>query len=144
MVGSDEVSGIYVCAEVGDGFQIELFQMIGVAGFGLNPLTPKTEYGNINRLLYFICERVCKLITLMQEAYSLMQGQPDSNLQVIVDMLRMMKEQSAERTLVISSAANRPYRLGILKNQVKMPREFYDHFDDDNGEIWASFNEDAL
>ena len=82
-------------------------------------------------------------MTLMQEAYSLMQGQPDSNLQVIVDLLRMMKAQPVERMQSISNDANRPYRLGILKNQVKMPKEYYDHFDDDNGEIWASFSEDA-
>ena len=85
-------------------------------------------------------------MTLIQEANLLMQNQPDSNLRIIVDMLRAMNPTAkvSDSHTTVSEEKSHPYRLGILKNKVHMPEDSYDHFDDDNEEIWKDFNEDSL
>ena len=86
-------------------------------------------------------------MTLIQEAYSLIQRQPEKNLKLIVDMLRHMVNNSSMEMRGLSDinlTQNRPYRLGIYQNRFNLPEEFYEHFNDDNDEIWADFREDMI
>ncbi|MBO6113318.1 MAG: hypothetical protein J6P45_09765 [Lachnospiraceae bacterium] len=76
-------------------------------------------------------------MTLMQEAYLLMQKQPDSNLRIIVDMLHAMNIKQPESDVAVSS---KPFkRTGQAKGVFKLPADFDEHFDDMNDEIASLF-----
>ena len=81
-------------------------------------------------------------MTLMQEAYLLMQKQPESNQQIIVDMLHAMNVK--QPTVDISTSAKPFKRTGQAKGVFNLPADFDEHFDDMNDEIAAMFyGEDA-
>lgn len=81
-------------------------------------------------------------MTLMQEAYLLMQKQPESNLQIIVDMLHAMNIK--QPTADIATAKHPFKRTGKAKGVFNLPADFDEHFDDMNDEIAAMFyGEDA-
>ncbi|MBR1635418.1 MAG: hypothetical protein IJ682_10210 [Lachnospiraceae bacterium] len=76
-------------------------------------------------------------MTLMQEAYLLMQKQPESNLRIIVDMLHAM---SIKHPTVDVSVNAQPFkRTGQAKGVFNLPADFDEHFDDMNDEIAAMF-----
>ena len=81
-------------------------------------------------------------MTLMQEAYLLMQKQPESNLQIIVDMLHAMNIKQPAADI---ATAEQPFkRTGKAKGVFNLPADFDEHFDDMNDEIAAMFyGEDA-
>lgn len=81
-------------------------------------------------------------MTLMQEAYLLMQKQPESNLRIIVDMLHAM---NVKQPTVDISVTTQPFkRTGQAKGAFNLPEDFDEHFDDMNDEIAAMFyGEDA-
>ena len=86
-------------------------------------------------------------MTLIQEAYSLLQNQTDSNLRVIIDMLRSMRgfSKSGDDTVVTEiEEPLHPPRLGALKGKINLPTDLYDHFDDDREEIWGNFDEATI
>ena len=76
-------------------------------------------------------------MTLMQEAYLLMQKQPESNLQIIVDMLHAMSIKQPGENASISSQSFK--RTGQAKGEFNLPADFDEHFDDINDEIASMF-----
>lgn len=76
-------------------------------------------------------------MTPLQEAYLLMQKQPESNIRLIIDLLHTMspsKEKTNPAPLV------QPFkRTGLAGGIVHLPEDFDEHFDDLNMEITESF-----
>ena len=81
-------------------------------------------------------------MTLIQEAYLLMQNQPDENLRILIDLLHVMTPRSQAREKTEEVRAFR--RTGIAKNEITLPQDFDEHFDDLNEEIAQSFYGDTL
>ena len=80
-------------------------------------------------------------MTLIQEAYLLMQKQPESNLQIIVDMLHAM---NIKQPSVDVSGSSQPFkRTGLAKGVFNLPADFDEHFDDMNDEIASMFYGEA-
>lgn len=80
-------------------------------------------------------------MTLIQEAYALMQKQSDENIQVIIDLLHAMTPGGSGQVI----KEQRPFRrTGVAKNEITLPHDFDEHFDDLNEEIAKSFYGDAL
>ena len=76
-------------------------------------------------------------MTLMQEAYLLIQQQPESNLRIIVDMLHAM---NVKQPAIDVSASAKPFkRTGQAKGVFNLPADFDEHFDDINDEIATMF-----
>lgn len=71
----------------------------------------------------------------IQEAYMLMQHQPESNIQLIVNLLRAMPVK-VDSTLTVPRSFK---RTGIAKGKLELPDDFDEHFDDLNEEIAESF-----
>ena len=69
-------------------------------------------------------------MTLRQEAISLLEEQPDSNLRVIVDLLKKLKPEEKRKKI---------RRIGVGRDVIKLPEDFYEHFDDLNEEIALMF-----
>ena len=69
-------------------------------------------------------------MTLRQEAISLLEEQPDSNLRVIVDLLKKLKPEEKRKKIK---------RIGVGRDVIKLPEDFYEHFDDLNEEIALMF-----
>lgn len=65
-------------------------------------------------------------MTLLQEAYTLMQGQSEKNIQLIVELLQTMSSRG-EATAKLPSEAFK--RTGLAKNAVKLPDDFDETFD---------------
>lgn len=80
-------------------------------------------------------------MTLLQEAYALMQGQSEKNVQLIVDLLWIMsaKEEVADET---SSKGFR--RTGLARGAVNLPSDFDETFDSLDKDIEELFYGDAL
>ena len=73
-------------------------------------------------------------VTPIQEAYALMQQQPESNIRIIVELLQKMLPTPKEETA-------KPFRrTGVAKGLVQFPVDFDEHFDDLNPEISEMFN----
>ena len=73
-------------------------------------------------------------VTPIQEAYALMQQQPESNIKIIVELLQKMLPVSKEENA-------KPFRrTGVAKGLVQFPIDFDEHFDDLNPEISEMFN----
>ena len=78
-------------------------------------------------------------MTLIQEAYTLMQKQPESNLKILVDLLHSMSPVSTE-TLQGSAV---PYkRTGVANGTAVFPMDFDESFDAFDPEIEALFTGD--
>lgn len=80
-------------------------------------------------------------MTLLQEAYTLMQGQSEKNVQLIVDLLRTMspKEEAADKESVKVFR-----RTGLAKNAVNLPNDFDETFDSLDKDVEGLFYGDAL
>ena len=73
-------------------------------------------------------------MTPIQEAYALMQQQPESNIKIIVELLQKMLPAPKEENV-------KPFRrTGVAKGLVQFPKDFDEHFDDLNSEIGEMFN----
>lgn len=73
-------------------------------------------------------------VTPIQEAYALMQQQPESNIKIIVELLQKMLPAPKEENV-------KPFRrTGVAKGLVQFPKDFDEHFDDLNSEIGEMFN----
>ena len=72
-------------------------------------------------------------MTLMQEAYLLMQKQPESNLRIIVDMLHAMNVNKPTVDAAVSVQSFK--RTGQAKGKFNLPADF----DDMNEEIATMF-----
>ena len=78
-------------------------------------------------------------MTLMQEAYTLMQQQPESNIKILVDLLKTMSPGVhivQNRRTALTDASK---RTGVARGTVVFPPDFDEHFDDLNDEIAAMF-----
>ena len=74
-------------------------------------------------------------MTLIQEAYSLMQDQPEKNIKVIVDLLQIMNQESFDR-----SDFQKPFRrTGIANGLFEIPDDFDEQFDAMDEEIAELF-----
>lgn len=80
-------------------------------------------------------------MTLLQEAYALMQGQPEKNIRLIVDLLQTM-------SLNKEPTARRPHegfkRTGLAKGLVNLPDDFDETFDALDDDVREMFDGDAL
>ena len=76
-------------------------------------------------------------MTLRQEAYSLLEKQPDSNIQLIIDLLRAMTPSKDMPKQTSTSSSFR--RTGLSNGTILFPDGFDEHFDDLNSEIADSF-----
>ena len=71
----------------------------------------------------------------VQEAYILLQRQPESNVRIILDLLRAMPAKSHQAVI-----SHQPFRrTGMARGKVHLPDDFDEHFDDLNEEIAESF-----
>lgn len=74
-------------------------------------------------------------MTLIQEAYSLMQNQPENNIRIIVDLLRVMNQGIFERNVT-----QQPFRrTGIANGVFNLPDDFDEQFDAMDEEIAELF-----
>ena len=76
-------------------------------------------------------------MTLLQEAYTLMQRQPEKNIRLIVDLLRTMSVRENAQTQVFR-------RTGLAKEAVNLPGDFDDTFDALDHDIEEMFYGDSL
>lgn len=80
-------------------------------------------------------------MTLLQEAYTLMQGQPEKNIQLIVDLLQTMSSKK-------ETTAKMPHKIvkrtGLSKEMIKLPDDFDEVFDALDKDIEEMFYGDAL
>ncbi len=80
-------------------------------------------------------------MTLLQEAYSLMQGQPEKNIQLIVELLQTMSPRG-DGTAKMSSEVFK--RTGLAKKAVNLPADFDEAFDALDKDIEELFYGEAL
>lgn len=74
-------------------------------------------------------------MTPIQEAYALMQQQPESNIKIIVELLQRMVPAGKDADSL------QPFRrTGRAKGLVIFPKDFDEHFDDLNEEIGNEFS----
>ena len=76
-------------------------------------------------------------MTLLQEAYTLMQRQPEKNIRLIVDLLRTMSVRENAQTQVFR-------RTGLAKEAVNLPGDFAETFDALDHDIEEMFYGDSL
>ena len=76
-------------------------------------------------------------MTLLQEAYTLMQRQPEKNIRLIVDLLRTMSVRENSQTQVFR-------RTGLAKEAVNLPGDFDETFDALDHDIEEMFYGDSL
>ena len=76
-------------------------------------------------------------MTLLQEAYTLMQRQPEKNIRLIVDLLRTMSVRANAQTQVFR-------RTGLAKEAVNLPGDFDETFDALDHDIEEMFYGDSL
>ncbi len=80
-------------------------------------------------------------MTLLQEAYTLMQRQPEKNIRLIVDLLQTMstRENTADQ-----ASAGVFRRTGLAKGAVSLPGDFDETFDALDNDIEGLFYGDSL
>ena len=76
-------------------------------------------------------------MTLLQEAYTLMQRQPEKNIRLIVDLLRTMSVRENAQTQVFR-------RTGLAKEAVNLPGDLDETFDALDHDIEEMFYGDSL
>ena len=103
------------------------------------PLLLKLLIYNLNYVMLYVNiknRRGAKIMTLLQEAYTLMQGQPETNIQWIVDLLQTMSLKK-EVTNTIPDKIFK--RTGLAKEMVNLPDDFdvtFDALDKDMEELF--------
>ena len=75
-------------------------------------------------------------MTLQQEAYNLIQEQPESNLKIIIDLLKALRTANLSNDNKSDQVFS---RTGVGKDVIKLPEDFLEHFDDSNDEIAKMF-----
>lgn len=80
-------------------------------------------------------------MTLLQEAYALMQKQPEKNIQLIVDLLQTM---SLKKEPVARMPHESFKRTGLAKGMVELPDDFDETFDALDEDIKEMFDRSAL
>ena len=75
-------------------------------------------------------------MTLHQEAYNLIQEQPESNLKIIIDLLKALRTANLSNDNKSDQVFS---RTGVGKDVIKLPEDFLEHFDDSNDEIAKMF-----
>lgn len=78
-------------------------------------------------------------MTLLQEAYTLMQGQSEKNIQLIIDLLQTMSSKEDDKM----PSANFK-RTGLAKKAVDLPHDFDETFDALDRDIEELFYGDVL
>lgn len=76
-------------------------------------------------------------MTPIQEAYALMQEQPESNIKLIVELLRTMSPYKED--IRTETAARTFKRTGLAKETIHLPEDFDEHFSDADKEISEMF-----
>ena len=77
-------------------------------------------------------------MTMIQEATLIMQQMPIRKQQVVLDLLRMMSNDTEQPAL---QQKNKTGFRRTGKSRFKLPTDFDEHFDDMNEEIAAMFSE---
>ena len=78
-------------------------------------------------------------MTMIQEVTQIMQQMPKRKQQVVLDLLRMMRQDSDSPA--VQQRNNSGFRR-TGKAKFKLPSDFDEHFDDMNDEIAALFSGD--
>lgn len=76
-------------------------------------------------------------MTLIQEAYILMQGQSEDNIRLIIELLRAMSPYKEKTEEKMDSKSFQ--RTGLAKGTVQLPEDFDKHFDDLDKEVSELF-----
>ena len=76
-------------------------------------------------------------MTLRQEAFQLLLEQPEKNLQIIVDLLKLLHPVKTD--VNAKKEVTGVHRVGVGKDIIHLPEDFFEHFDDSNDEIEAMF-----
>lgn len=79
-------------------------------------------------------------MTLLQEAYALMQEQPEKNIRLIVDLLQTMSLNKEPESGMRHEGFK---RTGLAKGLVKLPDDFDETFDALDKDIEKMFYGDA-
>lgn len=80
-------------------------------------------------------------MTLLQEAYTLMQEQPEKNIQLIVNLLQTMSSKKEAADKIPHKSFK---RTGLAKEMIKLPDDFDRTFDALDQDIEEMFYGDAL
>ncbi len=76
-------------------------------------------------------------MTPIQEAYALMQGQPDSNIKLIIELLRTMSPYKEKEDIHVAA---QPFkRTGLASGAVELPEDFDEAFEELDKEIAELF-----
>ena len=75
-------------------------------------------------------------MTVKEELFTLIQEQPDSTVQIIIDLLHAL---SPVKTQPHSQVSHEKVIFGIGKDVITLPNDFFDHFDDSNEVIADMF-----
>ncbi len=80
-------------------------------------------------------------MTLLQEAYTLMQGQSEKNIRLIVELLQTMSSKDGATAAIPSEGFK---RTGLAKKTVNLPGDFDEIFDALDKDIEELFYGEAL
>ena len=80
-------------------------------------------------------------MTLLQEAYTLLQEQPEKNIQLIVELLQTM---SSKKDVAAKTPSKVFKRTGLAKETVNLPGDFDETFDALDKDVEELFYGDAL
>ena len=84
-------------------------------------------------------------MTLVQEAYSLIQKQPEENIRLIIELMKKMVVKSPDEETTEDNTVIKKYRrLGLAKEEFSLPDDFDEVFDAMDEEIAAMFEESDL
>lgn len=78
-------------------------------------------------------------MTLIQEAVSLIQQQPEEHIKLIIDLLRTMMPEK-KNIIEIETTGK---RLGIAKGKISLPDDFDENFDAMDDEIASLFYDEG-
>ncbi len=80
-------------------------------------------------------------MTLLQEAYTLLQEKPEKNIQLIVELLQTM---SSKKDVAAKTPSKVFKRTGLAKEAVNLPGDFDETFDALDKDVEELFYGDAL
>ena len=75
----------------------------------------------------------------IEEALRLLRAQPEENVRIIVELLRVMQANANSAVPDAGKPQNTEKRFGAGKDEIRLPNDFFEHFDDANEEIAGMF-----
>ena len=75
----------------------------------------------------------------IEEALRLLRAQPEENVRIIVELLRVMQANTNSAVPDAGKPRSTDKRFGAGKDEIRLPDNFFEHFDDANEEIAGMF-----